>query len=135
MGVLPQEQPSSIGMVGNIPSAIEAIMPKTQSPILELANALPADMGTVAEIVAPPAEAEMAAAPVAMEPVGSIGTNTIEINMPAITINGNADAGTVNQLEGLMEKMKADLMREVRKQFPGMVASNDHRERRLSYAT
>ena len=110
-------------------------MPKTQSPILELANALPADMGTVAEIVAPPTEAEMAAAPVAMEPVGSIGTNTIEINMPAITINGNADAGTVNQLEGLMEKMKADLMREVRKQFPGMVASNDHRERRLSYAT
>ena len=66
---------------------------------------------------------------------GGGSTNTIEINMPAITINGNADAGTVTQLEGLMDQMKADLMREVRKQFPGMVASNDHRERRLSYAT
>ena len=61
------------------------------------------------------------------------GITSIEINMPAITINGNADAGAINQIEGLLAKFKDDVLKEMSRQFPAMKANNDNYERRLSY--
>ena len=94
---------------------------------------LPADIGTMAEIAAPSTASEMAATPIALEPAGG-GDVSIEINMPSITINGNADASTVSQLEDTMARLKADLMREIERQFPAMMARNAHYGRRTSYA-
>ena len=99
----------------------------------EMLGVLPADIGTMAEIAAPPTASEMAATPIALEPAGG-GDVSIEINMPSITINGNADASTVSQLEDTMARLKADLMREMERQFPAMMARNAHYGRRTSYA-
>ena len=78
------------------------------------------------------AEPDTVKFPLAMEPRGSESTS-IEINMPSITIQGNADANIVSQMEGVLARMKADIMREMEKQFGVMQERNSHQERRLSY--
>jgi len=60
----------------------------------------------------------------------------IEVNFnPQITIQGNADSGTVSQMGDMLSKLKAELMREVRREFGNMKADFEHQERRRSYAT
>lgn len=126
--------PPEVNTIADV--AIPAMEAQLLPPIMNMVEALPPDIGSIADVAAPPTEAQLAMAPVAMEPAGGGGGDmSIEINMPAITINGNADAQTVDSMASLMEKLKADLIREMRRQFPSMMESNRHQERRLSYAT
>ena len=60
----------------------------------------------------------------------------IEINYnPQITIQGNADGGTVSQLEELLASEREKILREVSKKFGGMMEVFMHEQRRRSYAT
>ncbi len=103
-------------------------------PIMNMVEALPPEISSIADVIAPPTEAQMAAAPIALEPTSEGGS--FEINFsPQITINGNADSGTVSQMEGVLAKIKADLMREVERKFGGMMADYNHNQRRRSLAT
>ena len=58
----------------------------------------------------------------------------VEISMPSITINGNADAGTVGQIEDVLARAKAEIMREMERKFPELLAGNAQYGRRTSYA-
>ena len=102
--------------------------------IMDMVDALPPEIGTIAEVISPPTEAEMAAAPVAYEPTSTGGDIEVNFN-PQITIQGNADSGTVSQMGDMLSKLKAELMREVRREFGNMKADFEHQERRRSYAT
>ena len=102
--------------------------------IMDMVDALPPEISTIAEVISPPTEAEMAATPIAYE-LPSMGGD-IEVNFnPQITIQGNADSGTVSQMGDMLSKLKAELMREVRREFGNMKADFEHQERRRSYAT
>lgn len=103
-------------------------------PIMDMVDALPPEISTIAEVISPPTEAEMAAAPVAYEPPSMGGDIEVNFN-PQITIQGNADSGTVSQMGDMLSKLKAELMREVRREFGNMKADFEHQERRRSYAT
>ena len=102
-------------------------------PIMDMVGALPPEIGTIAEIAMPPTEADMAAAPVALEPTGG-GDMHFEYHAPSITINGNADGGTVSQIEDVLAKAKAEWMREVERKFGSMYSNMRHNERRTSFA-
>lgn len=102
--------------------------------IMDMVDALPPEISTIAEVISPPTEAEMAAAPVAYEPPSMGGDIEVNFN-PQITIQGNADSGTVSQMGDMLSKLKAELMREVRREFGNMKADFEHQERRRSYAT
>ena len=102
--------------------------------IMDMVDALPPEISTIAEVISPPTEAEMAAAPVAYEPPSTGGDIEVNFN-PQITIQGNADSGTVSQMGDMLSKLKAELMREVRREFGNMKADFEHQERRRSYAT
>ncbi len=103
-------------------------------PIMDMVDALPPEISTIAEVISPPTEAEMAAAPIAYEPPSMGGDIVVNFN-PQITIHGNADSGTVSQMGDMLSKLKAELMREVRREFGNMKADFEHQERRRSYAT
>ena len=88
----------------------------------------------ISDILAPPTEAQIAAAPVALEPTSQV--SSFEVNFsPQITINGNADSNTVSQMSNELSRLKAELMRELRREFGSMVADYKHNERRTSLAT
>ena len=103
-------------------------------PIMNMVEALPPEISTIADVMAPPTEAQMAAAPVALEPPSAGGSFEINFN-PQITINGNADSNTVAQMSSELSKLKAELMRDLRREFGSMVADFKHNERRTSLAT
>ena len=103
-------------------------------PIMNTVEALPPDIGMISDILAPPTEAQIAAAPVALEPTSQV--SSFEVNFsPQITINGNADSNTVSQMSNELSRLKAELMRELRREFGSMVADYKHNERRTSLAT
>lgn len=101
---------------------------------MSMMDALPPTIGAIAELAMPPTEAEMAAAPVALEPPAMGGNIEVNFN-PQITIQGNADGGTVSQMGDMLTQLKAELMREVERKLGGMLAAEAHERRRTSYAT
>jgi hypothetical protein len=103
-------------------------------PIMNMVETLPPEINTIADVITPPTEAQMAAAPVALEPPIMGGSFEINFN-PQITINGNADNNTVSQMSSELSRLKAELMRELRREFGSMVADYKHNERRTSFAT
>lgn len=103
-------------------------------PAMSMMDALPPTIGAIAELAMPPTEAEMAAAPVALEPPAMGGNIEVNFN-PQITIQGNADGGTVSQMGDMLTQLKAELMREVERKLGGMLAAEAHERRRTSYAT
>ena len=128
--------------IGKLSSAggeiVKSLLPMKQGinlpPIMNMMEALPPEISTIAEVVSPPTEAQMAAAPIAYEPPSAGGEVSISFN-PQITIQGNADSGTVSQMGDMLSKLKAELMREVRRELGGMMADHQRNQRRLSYAT
>lgn len=102
--------------------------------VMKMAEALPPEISTIAEVAFQPTEAQMLEAPIAYEPPSMGGEISINFN-PQITIQGNADEGTVSQMGDMLARMKAELMREVRREFGGMMADHQHNQRRRSYAT
>lgn len=103
-------------------------------PIMNMVEALPPEINTIADAIAPPTEAQMAAAPVALEPPSLSGSFEMHFN-PTITINGNADSSTVSQMEGALSQMKAEMMREFERKLDSMLSTREHRQRRTSLAT
>ncbi|MBQ8677579.1 MAG: hypothetical protein IJ529_03835, partial [Alphaproteobacteria bacterium] len=97
----------------------------------QVGSILGVNAGAVAEITAP--EVEMPSLPSFLD-TGSQELH-MEYHAPSITINGNADSGTVSQLEAVLARAKADWMREVQKNFGGMYNNMKHGQRRLSYVT
>ena len=121
--------------VKSIANVAPSIIPAPElPPIMNTVEALPLDIGLISDILAPPTEAQIEAAPVAMEPVGT--TSSFEINFnPQITINGNADSNTVSQMSNELSRLKAELMRELKREFSSMMADYNHNQRRTSLAT
>lgn len=97
----------------------------------KMLGVLPPEISTIADVIAPPSEAQMAAAPVALEPPSTGGHVQVEINMPAITIQGNADGNTVANIEAVIARAVRDLERRI----PDIMKANSHNERRTSLAT
>lgn len=97
----------------------------------KMLGVLPPEISTIADVIAPPSEAQMAAAPVALEPPSAGGHVQVEINMPAITIQGNADGNTVANIEAVVARAVRDLERRI----PDIMKANSHNERRTSLAT
>jgi len=122
-------------MLGLLPEKLS--LPMKQGihppPIMNRVEALPPEINAIAEAAMPPTEADMAAAPVALEPQSG-GDMYFEYHAPNIVINGNAGSGTVSQLEEALARAKADWMREVERKFGGMYNNMKHNERRTSFA-
>ena len=106
----------------------------TMPQIMNQAFALPPEISTIAEIASPPTEAEMEAAPIAYEPPSAGGEISVNFN-PQITIQGNANEETVSQMEGMLSKLKSELLRELRREYPNIAADYQHNQRRRSFAT
>ena len=127
-----------IGQIANVGGIVKSLLPTKEGlelpPIMNMVEALPPEINTIADAVAPPTEAQIAAAPVAVEPPSVSGNFEMHFN-PTITINGNADSSTVSQLEGALSQMKAELMREFERKLDGMLSAREHRQRRISLAT
>lgn len=92
---------------------------------------IPTGIGAIAEMVSPPTEAQMAAAPVALEPITEGGDVHIEINMPSITVQGSADSDTVESMKEMLNRA----VRELERKMPDIINSYQHRQRRVSLAT
>lgn len=92
---------------------------------------IPTGIGAIAEMVSPPTEAQMAAAPVALEPIAEGGDVHIEINMPSITVQGSADSDTVESMKEMLNRA----VRELERKMPDIINSYQHRQRRVSLAT
>lgn len=92
---------------------------------------IPTGIGAIAEMVSPPTEAQMAAAPVALEPIAEGGDVHIEINMPSITVQGSADRDTVESMKEMLNRA----VRELERKMPDIINSYQHRQRRVSLAT
>jgi len=106
----------------------------TMPPFMNMVDALPPEISAIAEIASPPTEAEMAAAPIAYEPPSAGGEISVNFN-PQITIQGNANEETVSQMEGMLSKLKSELLRELRREYPNIAADYQHNQRRRSFAT
>ncbi len=113
----------------------------------------PAQEAKAPERVAPPvAEKQATSMETAKEPVGSNkeiiqmqqpqseqraaattsdGDVHIEINMPAITIQGNADSGTAANINAVI----AQAIRDLERRLPAILKANEHNQRRTSLAT
>jgi TP901 family phage tail tape measure protein len=125
---LPKWMPQGAGFLGGMfqRPPLEASIP--------MVNALPQDIGMLAELAMPGTEGAVEA-PMAMEPPSGMG-GAIEINYnPQITIQGNADGSTVSQLEELLASEREKILHEVSKKFGGMMEVFMHEQRRRSYAT
>ena len=133
-----QGKAQGIGKMPGLGGIFQSILPPAPNielpPIMNMVEALPPDISTIADIIAPPTEAQMAAAPIALESPSAGGSFEINFN-PQITIQGNADSGTVSQMGDMLSKLKAELIREVRREFGGMMADHQHNQRRASFAT
>lgn len=92
---------------------------------------IPTGIGAIAEMVSPPTEAQMAAAPVALEPIAEGGDVHVEINMPSITVQGSADSDTVESMKEMLNRA----VRELERKMPDIINSYQHRQRRVSLAT
>jgi len=91
--------------------------------------ALSPDINTVAEIAAPPTEAQQAAAPVAREPHIGAGDIKIEYN-PKITIQGNAGSEAMQHLQDILTQGKDELKALVLQ----VLREQEIKERRTSFA-
>lgn len=147
LGVLPKNMatiaspptlPPMMSMADVLPPMMGTVdvLPPTLPPMMSAVDvlpknmpALPPDINTVAEIAAPPTEAQQAAAPVARDPHVGAGDIKIEYN-PKITIQGNAGSETVQQLQGILAQGKDELKALVLQ----VLREQQIKERRTSFA-
>lgn len=136
LGILPQNaaMPKAAEMAQEFTANIPVPMLHQATPIMNMVETLPPKISTIAEMASPPTEAEMAATPVAYEPPSAGGEISVNFN-PQITIQGSADSSTVSEMGDMLSKLKAQLLREVRREFGSIMADHQHNQRRASFAT